>query len=311
MSTFNEDDIIDRAILDYEVIYLRVLSLAPTIRPFIDYVRKIKPPQKMECQTLLPKAVEGDSRAIHRIVEMYLRGVIRIALNHSEKYKIPIEDTIQNGVTGLITAIEKYDSKIHNHFSTYYPLWVRQAIQREMPVHLYTRYVPIHTHEKFLVIKDLGMEHGLDLPTDYDLVDEYLLEQISQRLEVPFDTVDKYMRYFVSEFSLDEYLDEMEEPETLQDEVLTYDDCDDWINQIQNQTRQQAVEKALRSLTLREERLVRLRYGFIDGNPHTLDEVGQLLNITGGRVRQIECKAIRKLRHFLISRNLKNTCQID
>ena len=115
---------------------------------FVAYVQTIKPPQMVEWQTLLPKALAGNTTARMRIVEMYTRNVLRIALYYSEKYELPIADIIQDGLVGLITSIDKFDQAESSTFQTYYPMWVRQMIQREMPHYMYARYFPVHIHEK-------------------------------------------------------------------------------------------------------------------------------------------------------------------
>lgn len=302
--TFNEDDDVDRAQVDYEETYTRVLSLAPTLTTFINYVREIKPPQMVEWQTLLPKAVNGDVRAKNRIVEMYLRNVIRIALYYAEKHGIPIEDAIQNGIVGLMTAVEKFDDSTNDTFQQYYPLWVRQVIQREMPTHLYARYFPVHIHEKLLIIREIATRYGLSLPEDYYLVDDKLIASISEELEVSTDKAKNYLRHLIPEISLEAYMETLEDNGANIDPVLIVDDEDltNWTNQRMSQ---KALDSVLHTLTPREEYTIRLRFGFIDGRPRTLEEVGREFDITRERVRQIEAKALRKLHHPSRSRLLK------
>lgn len=303
--TFNEDDDVDRSQVDYEETYARVLALAPTLESFIKYVREIKPPQMVEWQAMLPKAVKGDTAAKHRIVEMYLRNVIRIALYYAEKYNIPIEDAIQDGTIGLMNAIDKFDDSTNDTFQQYYPLWVRQVIQREMPVHLYTRYFPIHVHEKILVIKDTAEAAGLLLPDDYEFINDSLIEKIGEKLDVSIDAAQKYVKYLVPEISLEAYLDELAEKGLTADESLMYDGESELIEYTQTKAMRDALEVALHTLTPREEETLRLRYGFYDGRPRTLEEVGQQFCITRERVRQIESKALRKLHHPTRARKLK------
>ena len=302
--TFNEDDDVDRSQVDYEETYTRVLSLAPTLEPFINYVREIKPPQMVEWQTLLPKAVSGDVRAKERIVEMYLRNVIRIALYYANRYEIQIEDAIQDGIIGLMTAIEKFDDSTNDTFQQYYPLWVRQVIQREMPSHLYARYFPVHIHEKLLAIREIATRYGLNLPEDYYLIDEKLIDDICQELEISTDKAKDYVRYLVPEISFETYMETVEDNDAIIDSALIVceDDLADWATQ---KMAQEVLEDVLHTLTPREEYTIRLRFGFIDGRPRTLEEVGREFDITRERVRQIEAKALRKLRHPSRARLLK------
>ena len=303
--TYNEDDDVDRSQVDYEETYSRVLTLAPSLEGFINYVRDIKPPQMVEWQTLLPKATHGDQQAKDRIIEMYMRNVIRIALFYSEKYGICIEDTIQDGIMGLITAIDKFEDSDTETFQQYYPLWVRQVIQREMPVYLYTRYFPIHIHEKLLVIKELAAQRGMQLPDDYELIDEEFVSLVSAELDISPETAQKYLRHCVPEISLEAYLDELSEAGMPLDESLTYDGAEEMREYSQNKEMRHVLNAALHTLTPREEQTLRLRYGFVDGRPRTLEEVGKQYNITRERIRQIEAKALRKMRHPSRSKKIK------
>ncbi len=303
--TFNEEDNIDRAQIDYEEVFSRVLSIEPSLSTFISYVREIKPPQMVEWRAMLSRSAKGDLSAKHRVVEMYLRNVIRISLYYYEKYGIPIEDTIQNGVLGLMTAVEKFDMSATDTFQQYYPLWVRQVIQREMPRYLYTRYFPMHTFEKMLIIKKIARENGLNLPEDYVLIDEGFIEKVSRKLDVSINVARKYIRYLVPEISLNEYLDETEETGEFLCEELTYDGCEEIIEHIQCESLRQALDEVLRTLTPREESMMRLRFGFVDEHPRTLEEVGRVFNVTRERIRQVEAKALRKLRHPSRSRKLR------
>ncbi len=295
--TYNEDDDVDRAQVDYEETYTRVLQLAPTMQSFINYVRDIKPPQMVEWQTLLPRATSGDQQAWHRIIEMYLRNVVRIALYYSEKYNINIEDTIQDGIMGLSTAIDKFEESETDTFQQYYPLWVRQVIQREMPAYLYLRYFPIHIHEKLLVIKDLAAQQGLELPDDYQFVDDEFVNIVSNELEITTEAAQKYIRHYVPEISLEEYMEELTEAGIPLDDSLRYDGAEEMLENSQNKELSRVLNAALHTLTPREEQTLRLRFGFVDGRPRTLEEVGKEFNITRERVRQIEAKAFRKMRH--------------
>lgn len=304
--TFNEEDDVDRAQVDYEETYMRVLTLAPELTEFIDYVRNIKAPQMVEWQTMFSRAADGDMQAKHRIAEMYIRNVVRIALYYSERFDLPVEDTIQDGVLGLMTAIEKFDASSNDTFQQYYPLWVRQVIQREMPVYLYARYFPHHFHEKLLDIKEIGVKCGLSLPADYELIDDDFIEAVSNELEMSTEAARKYLKYFVPEISIDEYFSDHEQSADIRDTELIYDGAEEMFIYAQQKEVRKALNEVLKTLTPREEHAIRLRFGFDDGRTRTLEEVGKVFNITRERIRQIETKALRKLRHPSRANKFKN-----
>lgn len=127
-----EEEVYDRSQIDYEEFYKEVVSIDDSLSLFIKGVSRILPPQHREWSNLMPHAKNGNEFARQRILEMYLRTVIRISLWHHKKYDLPLADTIQEGFVGLITALEKYDLIRQENFATYAPWWVRQVIFREM-----------------------------------------------------------------------------------------------------------------------------------------------------------------------------------
>lgn len=129
----SKEDFSDRSKLDYEVIYAEVLALDPSLAEYIKCLRQIRPPALRETENLIYQAKNGNEYAKTRIVTMYLKVVVRIALWASKKYKIPVEDAIQNGNIGLVIAVGKFESLSDNKFSTYAPWWIRQIISREAP----------------------------------------------------------------------------------------------------------------------------------------------------------------------------------
>ena len=291
--------------VDYEETYSRVVELAPSLVDFIDYVRNIKPPQMVEWQVMLQRILDGDQQAKHRVVEMYLRNVVRISLSFAEKYNVPIEDVIQDGVIGMLSAIEKFDTSETETFQQYYPFWVRQVIQRELPHYLYARYIPIHFHEKLLQINEYALERGFKLPEDFELIDSNFIAAMSSELDISLSLAEKYLRHIVPEISLEEMFEinpELDETES----VLAENTIEDLVETLDRKQLRYALEATLATLTPREAHTLRLRNGFDDGRCRTLEEVGQEYNVTRERIRQIETKAMRKLRHPSRSKKLKD-----
>ena len=299
--TYNEDADVDRAQVDYEETYHRIIELAPQLTNFIDYVRTIKAPQMVEWQTLLPRAVSGDEKARHRIVEMYLRNILRIALYYTEKLSAPIEEIVQDGVIGLITAMEKFDASESDMFQQYYQMWVRQVIHREMPQYLYSKYVPLHIHERILRILELAENYGYHLPEDTPYLPASFINTICEDLSVSDDKVHDYLLLLAPDCSLDELLES------------NCEDIDSWMPQVtinlsegvEASELQAAINATFKTLMPREAEILLLRNGFY-GRVLTLEEVGQRYGVTRERIRQIETKAIRKLRHPTRARKLKD-----
>jgi RNA polymerase primary sigma factor len=145
---------------------------------------------------------------------------------------------------------------------------------------------------------------GLNLPEDYDLVDEKLFADVSKELEVSIDKAKDYVRHFVPEISFESFIETYEGEETYFDSnlVISEEELKDWVNQ---KLVKESLESILHTLTPREEHTIRMRLGFVDGKTRTLEEVAIKFDITRERIRQIEARALRKLRHPSRSRSLK------
>lgn len=304
--TFNEDDDIDRSQVDYEETYRKIVSLDSSLKEFVDYVRKIKAPQMVEWQTLLPKATTGNKQAHDRLVEMYTRNVLRIALSYAEKFNLPIADTIQDGIIGLIMAINKFEKSGATVFQQYFPLWVRQFIQRKMRTYLYNKYFPIHVHEIMMKIKELAYRQGIDLTQDFD-ISELLVGSICDELNIDAERARQLLKYLTPVVSLEEMVDRSnEEVSCSNDDIVAFILPDVVSAQVLDKSIQSVIKEILSTLTPREACVMRLRHGFDDGQPKTLEEIGKQFNLSRERIRQIETKALRRLRHPSRSKKMKD-----
>ncbi len=287
--TFNEEDDIDRSIVDYDAVYSEVLQIDPSLAPFIDYVSNIKAPQMVEWQMLYPKATSGDMSARTRLVEMYIRNVIRIALYYHRKHGLPIADAIQDGIVGLINAIEKFGHADSNTFQSYYPMWVRQAIQREMPVYMYYRYFPAHIHERLMAISAIAESMDILLPGDYqDFV--RLIPELCQKLEMSEAKVKEALGYFQLPIFIDDL--SAEDDATLPSALVAPDMA---LAVVLEKERSTVVRQCIERLTPREAEVLISRYGLTGDTPQTLEEIGTHFGVTRERIRQIEAKAMKKL----------------
>ncbi|NCC87252.1 MAG: sigma-70 family RNA polymerase sigma factor [Clostridia bacterium] len=287
----NADDDYDRSQTDYENVFQDILNLDGELETLINSVRNIQPPQHREWVTLLPQAQAGNTFARNRIFEMYMRSVLRLALQFSNRYDQPIADTIQNGFIGLYVAIDKFEYGKQDNFPQYYPLWVIQHIRREAEVVNPTVYYPVHMKDKLFSCWDAVNTHQCEMCGTKNICPNLLckIEEIVSCTEDEAIAIRSSLEPYDSLNDLIEQ-DKLERKYEIISEEEVYDVV--VINEMAKQIR-----NCLKTLTSREEEILMLRYGFNDGIEHTLEDVGQKYNVTRERIRQIEAKAIRKLRH--------------
>ena len=246
---------------------------------------------------LAHRMVEGDERAKQRLVEANLRLVVSIAKRYVGKGMFFL-DLIQEGNLGLIKAVDKFDYQKGYKFSTYATWWIRQAITRAIADQARTIRIPVHMvetiHKVSRVTRQLLQENGRE-PT---------AEEIAKALNMSADKVREIMKVAQDPVSLETPIGE-EEDSHLGDFIPDDDSPAPAEAASQAMLREQLIE-VLRTLTPREEQVLTLRFGLEDGRPRTLEEVGRVFDITRERIRQIEAKALRKLRHPSRSKRLKD-----
>lgn len=280
----NNDSYVDRSHLDYDVLLEKIKFEYPNCATIIDAIADILPPQSKEWQTIIVEAKNGNAYAKERMVKMYLRTVMKQAYYYSKDNYCDFEEAFQNGVIGLMNAIEKYDVTSPDLFPSYFPLWVRQYMQREGTIRGTILRYPAHYRDQLnIVVSDASriieeddFEEAASLVTDKaklqsGLSDEEIRKYILPYLEVPDD--------------------------------LEAEDC---IEVMLQSTTKELVTFALETLNSRERHVLEMRYGLVDDQERTLEEVGGILNVTRERVRQIEAKALGKLRHPSQIRKIKD-----
>ena len=291
----DEEEEIDVEHLDLSV--PEGVSLEDPVRMYLKEIGKI-PLLGMEDEVELAKKMElGDPEARKRLAESNLRLVVSIAKRYVGR-GMQFLDLIQEGNLGLIKAVEKFDYTKGYKFSTYATWWIRQAITRAIADQARTIRIPVHMVETInrlvrtsrQLLQELGRE-----PTT---------EEIAARLALPVERVSEIMKMSQEPVSLETPIGEEEDShlgDFIQDDnVLVPQDAAAF-----TLLHEQLMEVLL-TLTEREQKVLRLRFGLDDGRPRTLEEVGKQFNVTRERIRQIEAKALRKLRHPSRSKKLKD-----
>lgn len=246
---------------------------------------------------LAERIAEGDKSAKDELIEANLRLVVSIAKRHVGKGMYFL-DLIQEGNLGLIKAVEKFDYSKGFKFSTYATWWIRQAITRAIADQARTIRIPVHMvetiHKVSRTMRQLLQDLGREPTTD----------EIAEKLGITADKVREIMKIAQDPVSLETPIGE-EEDSHLGDFVEDNETPAPSESASSSLLREQ-LRNVLHTLTQREEQVIKLRYGLDDGRPRTLEEVGKQFNITRERIRQIEAKALRKLRHPSRSKTLKD-----
>ena len=282
LAGLDEEELVDPVDLAAEY------SLDDPVRMYLKEIGQIKLLSAEEEVELAKRVSEGDQEAKNKLTEANLRLVVSIAKKYSGR-GLHILDLIQEGNTGLIRAVDKFDWTKGNKFSTYATWWIRQAITRAIADQARTIRVPVHMVEVInkatrcnrKLVQELGRE-----PT---------VEEIAKELNLPVEKIIEANRTAADTLSLDTPVGDEEDTSigSFVEDERTPGPADATSNALLAE----ALKEILDTLTEREADVLRMRFGMYDGRTHTLEEVGQIFGVTRERIRQIENKAIRKLRH--------------
>ena len=272
-------------------------NLDDPVRMYLKEIGQIKLLSAEEEVELAKRVSEGDQHAKNKLTEANLRLVVSIAKKYSGR-GLHILDLIQEGNTGLIRAVDKFDWTKGNKFSTYATWWIRQAITRAIADQARTIRVPVHMVEVInkatrcnrKLVQELGRE-----PT---------VEEIAAELGLPVEKIIEANRTAADTLSLDTPVGD--EEDTSIGSFVEDDRTAGPADATSNALLAEALKEILDTLTEREADVLRMRFGMYDGRTHTLEEVGQIFGVTRERIRQIENKAIRKLRHPSRAKKIKD-----
>ena len=273
------------------------MSLDDPVKVYLREIGRVPLLTSDEEIQLAVKIAEGDEKAKRRLAEANLRLVVSIAKKYVGRGMYFL-DLIQEGNVGLIKAVDKFDYTKGFKFSTYATWWIRQAITRAIADQARTIRIPVHMVETINRLKrvqsQLLHENGYE-PSE---------EMIAQKLDMPVERVREIMRVAQEPVSMETPIGPEEDSRLMDfirdEDALAPDEAA--LKTITNED----IDGVLKTLTEREEAVIRLRFGLHDGRCHTLEEVGSEFNVTRERIRQIEAKALRKLRHPVRSNRFKD-----
>jgi RNA polymerase primary sigma factor len=291
IANLDEEELIDPVDLAAEY------NLDDPVRMYLKEIGQVKLLSAEEEVELAQRVADGDQEAKNKLTEANLRLVVSIAKKYSGR-GLHILDLIQEGNTGLIRAVDKFDWTKGNKFSTYATWWIRQAITRAIADQARTIRVPVHMVEVInkatrcnrKLVQELGRE-----PT---------VEEIAAELNLPVEKIIEANRTAADTLSLDTPVGDEEDTSigSFVEDERTPGPADATSNALLAE----ALKEILDTLTEREADVLRMRFGMYDGRTHTLEEVGQIFGVTRERIRQIENKAIRKLRHPSRAKKIKD-----
>ena len=273
------------------------MSVNDPVRMYLKEIGKIPLLTTEEEAELAKKMADGDEEAHNQMVEANLRLVVSIAKRYVGR-GLPLLDLIQEGNLGLIKAVGKFDYTKGYKFSTYATWWIRQSISRAIADHARTIRIPVHMVETINRVSrashELVQELGRDPSSD----------EIAKKLNMPVERVEEIMRAAQEPISLETPVGE--EDDSHLGDFIQDEDASEPADAAAYAMLREQLAGVLKTLTPREEKVLCLRYGLTDGKMHTLEEVGAEFDVTRERIRQIEAKALRKLRHPSRSKILKD-----
>ncbi len=272
------------------------LAIDDPVRMYLKEIGKVPLLDAEEERELARRMAEGDETAKNKLVEANLRLVVSIAKRYVGKGMFFL-DLIQEGNLGLMKAVEKFDYQKGYKFSTYATWWIRQAITRAIADQARTIRIPVHMVETIHKVSRYSRQMLQELGR------EATADEIGEKMGMSAEKVREIMKIAQDPVSLETPIGE-EEDSHLGD-FIPDDDTPAPADAASATILREVIERELHTLTPREEHVIKLRFGLYDGRTRTLEEVGKEFDITRERIRQIEAKALRKLRHPSRARHLK------
>jgi RNA polymerase primary sigma factor len=296
--SFNDDDAVDTDLYDANYSTSSYSRINDPVKMYLKEIGRVSLLNPEDEPTIAQKIKEGDEEAKRILISANLRLVVSIAKKYVGRGMLFL-DLIQEGNMGLVKAVEKFDYTKGFKFSTYATWWIRQAITRAIADQARTIRIPVHMVETINKLTRVQRQLVQDLGRDPTA------EEIAAKMEnITPEKVREIQKIALEPVSLETPIGE-EDDSHLGDFIEDKDAMspDEYAN---NQLLKDEINNVLQGLTDREEKVLRLRFGLYDGRTRTLEEVGKEFNVTRERIRQIEAKALRKLKHPTRSKRLKD-----
>lgn len=306
----------DKAQIDYDKLFDEITSKEPSLVFLLDYIRKIKPPQLHEVENLYSQIKCGNLYARKRLFEMNMRNVIRLSYQKSKQFNLSLVDTIQDGLEGLLVAIDKFDLSKHDKFQGYSTFWILNYINRSKNINDSLITLPAHYLEKYEKIFKYLKRYRVDFFYDGKIT-KSLIDEIFYYFNFPREDIEKSLKLLRPYEDISKIMEEAFDSSVL--------------DEIDNSMLHDLIESVLSTLPPREKLILKLRLGLYSeldndfaeiqllitdkiykniGNYNyglslTLEEIASLVGVSRERIRQIEAKALRRLRHPKRSKRLK------
>lgn len=316
-TTDNAFDSIDYAQIDYEALYDEVLKIDPDLKAIIHYARQIRPAQHGEATYIFQnQGSVCDYRK--RLFDMNFRSVIKVAFQKYQSCDEELADLIQFGSIGLLISIDKYDVSSESPFASYANSWIFQTISRGIRYRKNGCYFPSYISDNLKEIERMADMHVCSKCSGTKLYCPNLIAEIQKRCEFDSDIAQMLLSYTQGTISYgaiagdtydyDQLDDSTDICKTKSEDFLMLkksDDCNPYEIYCKVELKDQ-INHTLMHLSQREQEVIRYRFGFFDGREWTLEEVGELYGVTRERIRQIETNSIRKIRHPIRSKQLRD-----
>lgn len=317
----NDETIEDYSRVDYDAIFREIVDLAPELEFIVNQVKTLPPPQYGEVQSLSIQAANENEFARERLILIHLRLALKIALSTSKQYKFDLVDAASAAFIGLMVGVEKFDPNGFSTFQGYSSTWIYQSIMRFCTPTWMEYYYPAHYKDRLFSVLDAYEKYYGEIPND--AIHEDFLAYALEQLDMPELQIEECLAAILGQMyrkiELDRPISDAEEYTPDNALVNEYSVVDTLCNNVVDseygadpfecackQDCKERIHILLERLTQREQDVLQLRFGIEDGREWTLEEVGAKFGVTRERIRQIESKAIRKLRHPSVCKLVKD-----
>lgn len=296
-----EDFVIDETTIENDIVEADISSIPDATRAYMHQIGRIPLLTFEQEQELGKKMAAGDAYAREKLIESNLRLVVSIAKRYINRSRMSFLDLIQEGTLGLIRAVDKFDYTRGYKFSTYATWWIRQAISKAVAEQSRTIRVPMH------IIEALSKLNTVSRRLYQELEREPTAAELAAEMSLSIDKVKELLAIVKEPTSLDSTLTDDDET-TVGD--LVADETEDFSAGIFQEEMANLIQEVLMTLEDREKEVITMRYGLKNTKPRTLEEIGNHFGLTKERIRQIEDKALRKLRNPMRSEKLRHCLEV-